>query len=46
MEKLTANQVEEAATTMIKKVINEDADQVELRDVYATCVKTLISDMP
>jgi hypothetical protein len=31
---------------MIRKVINENEDKIELRDVYATCVKTLIQEIP
>jgi len=31
---------------MIRKVISENEDKIELRDVYATCVKTLIQDIP
>jgi hypothetical protein len=42
MVKLPVQQVEEVATTMIRKVISESEDKIELRDVYATCVKTLI----
>lgn len=35
--------VENVAQTMIGKVIDGKG---ELRDVYATCIKTLINDLP
>jgi hypothetical protein len=43
MGKLGEDQVKNIATTMISKVIGAKA---EFRDVYATCLKTLINEVP
>ncbi|EGR34114.1 hypothetical protein IMG5_023380 [Ichthyophthirius multifiliis] len=43
ISKLQESQIENVAKTMIQKVIE---DRGEYKDVYATCLKTLINDVP